>query len=255
MGTRKIGPAVAAGCTMVVKPAELTPLTMLALAGDDGGGRAPGRRPQRRHHQQLGRAQQGADGRRPAAQGELHRLDRRSARCWSGSPPTSCSGCRWSSAATRRSWSSRTPTSTPPSTARWSPRCATWGRRARPRTGSSCTSRSPRSSPQKLGERMGALTVGRGQDEGVDVGPLINAEAVESVGELVTDAVHDGATRGHRRRGPRRAGQLLPADGAARRAGRRRRSTRRRSSARSRRSRRSRPRRRRSSGPTRPSTA
>ncbi|HVV18602.1 MAG TPA: NAD-dependent succinate-semialdehyde dehydrogenase [Pseudonocardiaceae bacterium] len=32
MGTRKIGPAVAAGCTMVVKPAEQTPLTMLALA-------------------------------------------------------------------------------------------------------------------------------------------------------------------------------------------------------------------------------
>ncbi|WP_293781154.1 NAD-dependent succinate-semialdehyde dehydrogenase [uncultured Aeromicrobium sp.] len=32
MGTRKIGPAVAAGCTMVVKPAGLTPLTMLWLA-------------------------------------------------------------------------------------------------------------------------------------------------------------------------------------------------------------------------------
>jgi succinate-semialdehyde dehydrogenase/glutarate-semialdehyde dehydrogenase len=32
MGTRKIGPAVAAGCTMVLKPAEQTPLTMLALA-------------------------------------------------------------------------------------------------------------------------------------------------------------------------------------------------------------------------------
>jgi succinate-semialdehyde dehydrogenase/glutarate-semialdehyde dehydrogenase len=31
MGTRKIGPAVAAGCTMVVKPAQLTPLSMLAL--------------------------------------------------------------------------------------------------------------------------------------------------------------------------------------------------------------------------------
>ncbi len=31
MGTRKIGPAVAAGCTMVLKPAQLTPLTMLAL--------------------------------------------------------------------------------------------------------------------------------------------------------------------------------------------------------------------------------
>jgi len=32
MGTRKIGPAVAAGCTMVVKPAKQTPLSMLALA-------------------------------------------------------------------------------------------------------------------------------------------------------------------------------------------------------------------------------
>jgi succinate-semialdehyde dehydrogenase/glutarate-semialdehyde dehydrogenase len=32
MGTRKIGPAVAAGCTMVLKPASQTPLTMLALA-------------------------------------------------------------------------------------------------------------------------------------------------------------------------------------------------------------------------------
>ena len=32
MGTRKIGPAVAAGCTMVVKPADQTPLCMLALA-------------------------------------------------------------------------------------------------------------------------------------------------------------------------------------------------------------------------------
>jgi len=33
MGTRKIGPAVAAGCTMVLKPASLTPLSMYALAG------------------------------------------------------------------------------------------------------------------------------------------------------------------------------------------------------------------------------
>jgi len=32
MGTRKIGPAIAAGCTMVVKPAKQTPLSMLALA-------------------------------------------------------------------------------------------------------------------------------------------------------------------------------------------------------------------------------
>jgi succinate-semialdehyde dehydrogenase / glutarate-semialdehyde dehydrogenase len=32
MGTRKIAPAVAAGCTMVIKPAQQTPLSMLALA-------------------------------------------------------------------------------------------------------------------------------------------------------------------------------------------------------------------------------
>jgi succinate-semialdehyde dehydrogenase/glutarate-semialdehyde dehydrogenase len=33
MGARKIGPAIAAGCTMVVKPAQQTPLSMLALTG------------------------------------------------------------------------------------------------------------------------------------------------------------------------------------------------------------------------------
>jgi succinate-semialdehyde dehydrogenase / glutarate-semialdehyde dehydrogenase len=32
MGTRKIGPAVAAGCTMVIKPAQQTPLSMYLLA-------------------------------------------------------------------------------------------------------------------------------------------------------------------------------------------------------------------------------
>ncbi|MBJ7328478.1 MAG: NAD-dependent succinate-semialdehyde dehydrogenase [Solirubrobacteraceae bacterium] len=32
MGTRKLGPAIAAGCTSVIKPAKQTPLSMLALA-------------------------------------------------------------------------------------------------------------------------------------------------------------------------------------------------------------------------------
>src|SRR5258705_1917258 len=32
MGTRRVGPAIAAGCTMVVKPAKQTPLSMLAMA-------------------------------------------------------------------------------------------------------------------------------------------------------------------------------------------------------------------------------
>ncbi len=47
---------------------------------------------------------------------------------------------------------------------------------------------------EKLAARMSGLTVGRGQDKGVDVGPLIEEKAVESVHQLVTDAIHDGAT-------------------------------------------------------------
>src|SRR5436190_1538495 len=57
----------------------------------------------------------------------------------------------------------------------------------------------------RLGQRMGALRTGRGQTAGTDVGPLINADAVESVGRLVTDAVQDGAelvTGGHAPEGP-----------------------------------------------------
>jgi succinate-semialdehyde dehydrogenase/glutarate-semialdehyde dehydrogenase len=43
MGTRKIGPAIAAGCTMVVKPAQQTPLSMLALGEVlEGAGLPPG---------------------------------------------------------------------------------------------------------------------------------------------------------------------------------------------------------------------
>src|SRR3546814_20808591 len=48
---------------------------------------------------------------------------------------------------------------------------------------------------EKLAVRMGDLTVGRGQDDGVDVGPLIDAEAVAGVTELVEAAVAQGATQ------------------------------------------------------------
>ena len=43
MATRKIGPALAAGCPAVLKPATDTPLTMLALMPARGGRRAAGR--------------------------------------------------------------------------------------------------------------------------------------------------------------------------------------------------------------------
>ena len=45
----------------------------------------------------------------------------------------------------------------------------------------------------RLAERMGGLRVGRGQDVGVQVGPLIDAKAVTSVSALVDDAVDRGA--------------------------------------------------------------
>jgi succinate-semialdehyde dehydrogenase/glutarate-semialdehyde dehydrogenase len=45
----------------------------------------------------------------------------------------------------------------------------------------------------QLGERMKALKVGRGTDEGVQIGPLINEEQRGKVEELVDDAVQKGA--------------------------------------------------------------
>src|SRR4051812_41794745 len=52
MATRKIGPALAAGCTVVLKPAEETPLTALAIGGLLVEAGVPHRRlhPVRNHH-------------------------------------------------------------------------------------------------------------------------------------------------------------------------------------------------------------
>ncbi len=47
---------------------------------------------------------------------------------------------------------------------------------------------------RRLGDRFGSLTVGDGAAEGTDVGPLITAEARSGVHELVTEAVEAGAT-------------------------------------------------------------
>jgi succinate-semialdehyde dehydrogenase/glutarate-semialdehyde dehydrogenase len=107
MGTRKIGPAIAAGCTMVMKPAQQTPLSMLALASILEESGLPG----------------GV---------------RRSRSC--GSP--------WSSAATPPSWSSTTPTWTPPWRAPSWPRCATSGRPAPRPTASTSRTGWPASSPR-----------------------------------------------------------------------------------------------------------
>ena len=79
---------------------------------------------------------------------------------------------------------------------------------------------------EKLGERMGALKLGRGTEEGVDVGPLIDADQRDKVAELVADAVDKGATGLVGGSSRRRRRLLLRADGARRRPRRRPRATR-----------------------------
>lgn len=46
---------------------------------------------------------------------------------------------------------------------------------------------------RRLTQRMATLVVGPGTDESTDIGPLVNAEAVDKVAELVDDAVSRGA--------------------------------------------------------------
>ena len=76
MGTRKIGPAIAAGCTMVVKPAQQTPLSMLMLAKILEEAGLPGGVLNLDHRLVVGRDDGAADRRPAAAQAVVHRLDR-----------------------------------------------------------------------------------------------------------------------------------------------------------------------------------
>jgi succinate-semialdehyde dehydrogenase/glutarate-semialdehyde dehydrogenase len=57
---------------------------------------------------------------------------------------------------------------------------------------------------EKLAEKIGAMKVGRGTEDGVEVGPLIDGKQREKVSELVEDAVGRGARAlvgGHSRDG------------------------------------------------------
>ena len=76
MATRKIGPALAAGCTVVLKPAKETPLTALAVAGILAEAGVPGGVVNVAAHQQAGPHDRGHAGRPAGAQAVVHRLDR-----------------------------------------------------------------------------------------------------------------------------------------------------------------------------------
>ncbi len=193
MGTRKIGPALAAGCTIVIKPAAQTPLTTLALAAvlteagvPDGvvnvvttsrsgpvsepiirdprlrkltftGSTAVGRRLIEQSAQQVLKVSMELGGNAPFVVFADADLDR----------------------------------------------AVDGAMLAKMRNiGEACTAANrfivhesvAAEFSQRLAQRMGAMVVGPGIDDGVQVGPLVDGVAVQKVSELVADALDRGAT-------------------------------------------------------------
>jgi len=192
MGTRKIGPAVAAGCTMVVKPAEQTPLSILALAEilqeaglPDGvlnvittadpaaviepiirdgrarklsftGSTAVGRKLLEQCADQVMRTSMELGGNAPFLVFEDADLDAAVEGAMLAKMRNIGEACTAAN--------------------RFYVHSSVVGEFAR-----------------RLGERMAALPIGRGVEDGVVVGPLIDAGARDKVSSLVDDAVRRGA--------------------------------------------------------------
>ena len=193
MGSRKIGPAIAAGCTSVVKPAHQTPLSMLALmnilteagvpagvvncvtAMDAGGVMEPlirsglarklsftgstrvGRLLLEQCAQKILRTSLELGGNAPFIVFEDADIDEAVAGAIAAKMRNMGEAC---TAANRLYVHSSV--------------IDEFGRR--------------------LAERMAGLSVGRGTDDGVQVGPLIDDAALQKVQALVADAVDRGAT-------------------------------------------------------------
>jgi succinate-semialdehyde dehydrogenase/glutarate-semialdehyde dehydrogenase len=193
MGTRKIGPAIAAGCTMVVKPAQQTPLSMLALAKVlEECGLPPGvlnvitatrssevsapiiADPRLRKLSFTGSTEVGKKLIAQAADQVL-----RVSMELGGNAPFLVFADADLNAAVEGAMLAKMRN-----------------------MGEACTSANrfhvhesvAKEFAEKLAARMSALTVGRGTEEGTDVGPLIDATQQGKVAELVTDAVNKGAT-------------------------------------------------------------
>src|SRR5579875_1004159 len=193
MATRKIGPALAAGCTMVVKPAELTPLTTLYVA---------------RLFEEAGlpdgvlnivpTTKAGALTEPLLADSRLRKLS------FTGSTPVGVKLLQQAA----------------PNVLRTSMElggnapfvvfddadldAAVEGAMLAKfrNVGEACTAANrfivhesvADEFVQRIAEKVQALPVGRGTEEGVRIGPLINRAAVEKADTLVRDAVERGAT-------------------------------------------------------------
>ena len=203
----KTAPALAAGNTVVLKPAELTPLTAIELERIALEAGHPGGRAQRRRRTRLGlrAAPRRASRRR---QDRLHRLDRGRARASPPARPRRSSGSRSSSAASRRTSSSPTPTSRPPPQRLRSRSSATPARTAARARGSSSSARRSTTSWPPSSATVKSMVVGDPLDEATEMGPLISASHRETVALVPR---RRGPGRVPRRR-PRRSRLLVPAD-------------------------------------------
>ncbi len=192
MGARKIGPAVAAGCTMVMKPASQTPLSMLKLAelmteaglpagvlnvittSDSGGVMEPLIRDGRaRKLSFTGSTQVG----RKLIEQAADQVLRTSMELGGNAPLLVFADADLDKA-------------------------VDGAMLAKMRNGGEACTAANRIYVQspvmaefsaRLAERMAALTVGRGTEDGVDVGPLIDAAQRDKVKDLVDDAIAQGA--------------------------------------------------------------
>ena len=191
MGTRKIGPAIAAGCTMVIKPAALTPLTILKLADILVAAGLPegvlNVVTTRSTGQVMGPLI--GDGRirklsftgstevgRTLIEQSAQQVLRTSMELGGNAPFVVCADADVDAA-------------------------VDGAMLAKMRNiGEACTAANrfyvhadvAEEFTKKLTERMGSLRVGRGVEEGVEVGPLVEADQRDKVAGLVDDAVQKG---------------------------------------------------------------
>jgi succinate-semialdehyde dehydrogenase/glutarate-semialdehyde dehydrogenase len=192
MGTRKMAPAIAAGCTMVVKPAQQTPLSMLALAKilQDAGlpdgvlnvitSRSSGKviepllkDPRTRKLSFTGSTEVG----RTLIEQSAEQVLRVSMELGGNAPFLVFEDADLDAAVEGAMLAKMR------------------------NVGEACTAANrfhvhesiAQEFARRLAERMGAMKVGRGTDDGVEVGPLIDDKQRQKVAELVEDAVGRGA--------------------------------------------------------------
>jgi succinate-semialdehyde dehydrogenase / glutarate-semialdehyde dehydrogenase len=192
MGTRKIAPAIAAGCTMVVKPAQQTPLSMLALAKILEEAGLPGgvlnvitaahsgaviepllKDPRTRKLSFTGSTEVG----RKLIEQSAEQVLRVSMELGGNAPFLVFEDADLDAAVEGALLAKMR------------------------NVGEACTAANrfhvhesiADEFARRMAERMGAMKVGRGTEPDVDVGPLIDADQRDKVAELVEDAVQRGA--------------------------------------------------------------